>query len=358
MTREVFLMSPPRPDWRVHGRANVFSQGAVAGAGSQVPAPARPETAPDAPAIPRGAALREWLALADAIVAAGGTIAVLPHTDDDTLTGMPYTAEAGMLGRAVSGVVSGVVSGGGSGTTEDAGDARVFLLPNVKPPHRRKEAAVIAQLVTSWGLKTHQVPVPWEGQGDVLEVGVPTSSNPEVRRRYVCTSGDGPHARTSFEAYPRVAEFLDGPSLHVRFRADPWFHGNTFLARFLDAKKVNAAIVVCEEALFPGELARIRAFAPDARIVPITREESLQYGTNALQVGTKVLAPTGAPQKLRELWTSLGLETVELALPVLFGKGGGAAVCLTNKLALTPEEVPAASRYEAVRDELLRDAAG
>src|SRR5687767_11310001 len=115
---DVLLMSPPRVDWRVHGRANVFSQDA-----------AQPSAQPTAP-VARGAALREWLVLADAIVEAGACVAVLPwDDDDDTLTGMPYTAEAGMLGRSVSGVVHP--------------DSRVWLLPNITPPHRRGEAARI-----------------------------------------------------------------------------------------------------------------------------------------------------------------------------------------------------------------------
>src|SRR5690349_7779155 len=49
---DVLLMSPPRVDWRVHGRANVFSQ----------------DNAQQTAQVPRGAALHEWLALADAIV--------------------------------------------------------------------------------------------------------------------------------------------------------------------------------------------------------------------------------------------------------------------------------------------------
>jgi N-dimethylarginine dimethylaminohydrolase len=322
---DVLLMSPPRVDWRVHGRANVFSQ-------SQ-------DNTPAAAPVERGAALREWLALADAIVAAGACVAVLPwDDDDDTLTGMPYTAEAGALGRSVSGVVHP--------------DSRVWLLPNLTPPHRRGEAARIEQLARAWGLRTHQVPVPWEGQGDIVDVGARGAP------RYVCTSGDGKFARTSFEAYERVASFLDGPALHVRFHADPWFHGNTFLACFhgADASKPRErAIVACDDALFDGERARIEQHAGDgARWVSITRDESLQYATNALQVGARVLAPAGAPAKLHELWRALGLDVVEVALPTLFGRGGGAAVCLTNKLSVTPDEVPANARYENVRPALVK----
>lgn len=288
-------MSPPRADWRVHGKANVFSQRAGA-------------------PIAEGEALREWLGLADAITVAGARVVVLPF-DEPSLTGMPYTAEAGLLGAG-----------------------RVFLLPNVKPAHRRGEAALIARLMASWGIETRAVPVPWEGQGDVIDVG----------GRLVCTSGEGPHSRTSAEAYAHVAPFI-GPSLHLRFRADPWFHGNTFLGFFRGARE--SVVVVCEQALLYGELARLRAFVPDARFVTIGIDESLRYGTNALQVGRRIFAPKGAP--LLALWSQLDLEVTELELPALFGSGGGAAVCLTNRLALAIDDVPLASRYESVRPTLL-----
>ena len=294
-------MSPPRADWRVHGKANVFSQRESA-------------------TVAAGAALREWLALADAISAAGGHVVVLP-ADEPSLTGMPYTAEAGLLG------------------VQDG--QRCFLLSNVKPAHRRGEALLIERLVTSWGIRAVAVPVPWEGQGDVIDVG----------GRFVCTAGEGPQARTSIEAYAHVAPFLAGESLQLRFRADPWFHGNTFLAFFHGARE--DVLVVCEDALLEGELARLRAFVPAARMVSISVADSLRYGTNALQVGAHIFAPQGAPSSLLALWSSLGLHVTELELPVLFGRGGGAAVCLTNRLALAIDDVPVHARYQSARPALL-----
>lgn len=301
---DLFLMSPPRPDWRIRGSANVFSQ---AGSSAEV--------------LGGGAALREWLALADAMTAAGATIAVLPFTDDATLTGMPYTAEAGLLGH-------------------DA-DGPLFMLPRVKPPHREGEAFVIAQRMASWGLRTWRPPVLWEGQGDVLDAGA---------GRRVCTSGDGPHARTSQEAFDHIAPFLPGASLHLRFHGDPWFHGNTFLGFFHGAQETLA--LVCEDALLPGEGARLRAFLPDMRFVGLTAEESLSYATNALQVGRVVLAPRGVPAHVQDAWRGAGLLVQVVELPILFGRGGGAAVCMTNRLPLPRSAVPAAALYNTMRGAL------
>jgi N-dimethylarginine dimethylaminohydrolase len=297
-------MSPPRPDWRVRGQANVFSQQGTED-------------------VAAGAALREWLSLADAIASAPADIAVLPFDEEDaSLTGMPYTAEAGFLGRAAH--------------------EPVFLLPNVKPPHRRGEAARLERLMAAWGITTRTIPVLWEGQGDVLAVG---------DGRFVCTSGEGSHARTSPEAYEHVAPFLPGPSLHLRFRAEPWFHGNTFLGIY--GGRGGRIAIVCEEALLPGEPARLRAFLPDVRFVVIRAEESLRYATNALQVQDRVLAPRGVPAIVRDAWRELGLDVEELDLPVLFGRGGGGAVCMTNRLDLSLEAVPEPSRFQTMRPHLL-----
>jgi N-dimethylarginine dimethylaminohydrolase len=312
---DAFLMSPPRPDWRIHGNANVFSQ-ASAGAST----------------VARGAALREWLTLADA-VAARAPVLVVPFTDDATLTGMPYTAEAGLL-----------VHHGGR---------PLFLLPNVKPPHRKGEAAHIARTVTSWGWPTRDTPVLWEGQGDVLEV--PTASGAGL----VCTSGDGPWARSSEAAYDVVAPLLGRPSMHLRFRGDPWFHGNTFLASFHGARE--RVVMVCEEALLPGGMDALVRFAGGARVVVITRQESLTYGTNALQIGDTLLAPRGVADVFSSTWRALGLTTVEIELPTLFARGGGAGVCMTNRMRLGDLELaglPPSARYENVRASLVASLEG
>jgi N-dimethylarginine dimethylaminohydrolase len=321
---DVLLVSPPRPDWRVHGAANVFSQ--------------EKSSRSDSSGITRGAALTEWLSLADALVDAGAVVVVLPFDDDDdSLTGMPYTAEAGFVGRA-----RGDGDGGGP----------LWLLPTMKPAHRQREPSHVARFAASCGIATRTVPVTWEGQGDVLVVdgacGAP--------RRFVCTSGQGTHARTSPDAYVHVARHLPGPSLHLRFAAEPWFHGNTFLGFFSardDEGRVTESVgFVCDDALLPGESERLRAFLKGVRFVTLSRDDSLRYATNALQVGRRVLAPPGVPAHVHEVWRELGLEVVEVALPTLFGRGGGAAVCLTNKLDVDVAQIPGHLRYEHCRQAL------
>ncbi|HEY1099937.1 MAG TPA: hypothetical protein VGF99_13465, partial [Myxococcota bacterium] len=189
------------------------------------------------------------------------------------------------------------------------------------------------------GLATTTLPadVAFEGQGDVVKVG----------DRVVCTSGIGRWARTSPTAFAHYGRFLDVPALHVGFHADPWFHGNTFLGGY--AHQGDVVVVVCFDALRDDGADRLKAFVDGASIVAIDAAATLTYATNALQVNDTVLAPAGVPDVVIDAWRGLGLRVQLLELPALFRKGGGAAVCLTNRLdGVVVDDVPAHMRL-AVR---------
>jgi N-dimethylarginine dimethylaminohydrolase len=296
----VFLVSPPRPDWTIRGRANVFAK--------------------DAEAPPAAAARADWVAVCDAIEAAGGICAVVDNAADAALTGLPYTAEAGLCGR------------------DPETGARIFVLPRLTPPHRQAEPDVIRPAVQRLGLHTIELAddLRFEGQGDVIRVG----------DRFVCTAGVGPWARTSLDAPGAIVDLLPGPWLKLAFHADPWFHGNTFLGAW--ANRGDVVVAVCDEALPDDGPALLRAFVDGARVVPLTKPETLTYATNALQVNDTVLAPAGVPDVVVDAWRGLGLTVRFLELPALFRKGGGAAVCLTNRLdGVSVDDVPADMRLSA-----------
>ncbi len=284
--RPLFLMSRPRDDWAIRGRANVFA--------------ARDGPSPDAVA-----AQRDWDLLVQAIAEAGGAVVVVVNPDP-LLTGLPYTAEAGFLGRD--------------------GEGPLFVLPRLTPAHRQEEPAVIARAMAGLGLRTQTLneAVRFEGQGDVIDVG------PAGTLRLVCTAGVGKWARTQSDAFACYADLLPGAALHLGFHADPWFHGNTFLGAWRQGKDV--VVAVCLEALRDDGADRLRSFVDGARILPLTPEQTLTYATNALQVNETVLAPEGVPDVVVDAWRGLGLQVRFLSLPALFGKGGGAGVCLTNRL--------------------------
>ncbi len=287
----LFLMSYPRPDWGIRGGSNFLSQKASA------PSPR--------------AAFQDWLAVAQSIQDAGGHVLVMPPCPTDNLTGLPYTAEAGEFCR-------------------DAQGKPLFVLPHMKAPHRKLEPTYTAGFVAALGWTPLATKAIWEAQGDAIRLG---------KGRVVHTCGEGPSTRTAPEAYHEVAAHLGNQHIQLHFRADPWFHGNTFLAYF--EGKERAAVLYCPDALAPGQEQHLRAFAPDLEWFALTRQESLSYATNALQVNRTVIAPEGTAERIESLWRDLGLRVQALPLTELFRRGGGAAVCLTNRLyGLRPDQVP------------------
>ncbi len=299
----VFLVSPPRLDWAIRGRANVFAaQGGLDAA-----------AAGDLAALARA----DWRAVCEAVADAGGVCAVVENDVDSNLTGLPYCAEAGVVGEV------------------DADGVRTFVLPQLTPPHRQAEPAVIGPAVSALGLRPVSLPAetPFEGQGDVIRIG----------GRQVLTAGVGRWARTSTAAPALVAPLLDGPTMALTFRAEPWFHGNTFLGAY--GVGGDVVVLVCDDAIVDDGSARLRAFADGARFVAISADDSLRYPTNALQVGDTVIAPEGVPDVVVDAWRSVGLRVRFLSLPALFGRGGGAAVCLSNRLdGVSADAVPTAMR--------------
>ncbi|RAL21249.1 hypothetical protein DL240_14075 [Lujinxingia litoralis] len=296
--RPIFLMSPPTRAWQLRGRANFRSRQAGTADATRARA--------------------EWSRLADAIVEAGGEVVVMPP-ESDALTGLIYTAESGELFR------------------DDQSQLR-FLLPHMASPHRQPEAALIKRFIeATLQLPTHQVQHTWEAQGDAIRAA--------HGDQIIHTYGVGPDQRTSQAAYLEVAPRLSPQHLQLGFKADPWFHGNTFLQFF--RRRSDAIGLVCPEALLDGELERLLAFVgPDLPLVEISVEESLGYDTNALQVCNTILAPSTFSDTARQVAARLDLTVQTLALDELFTKGGGAPVCLTNRLwGLDLAELPERVRW-------------
>ncbi len=299
-----YLMSYPRPDWGLRGKQNFLS--ATSGE----------------PPSPRGA-MADWLTVARAVTAAGGRVVVMPPHADKNLTGLPYTAEAGEFFR-------------------DRTGAPGFLVSKMAAAHRVQEPAHTARFAASLGWNVRHPSAVWEAQGDAIRVSPFSVAH---------TYGVGPASRTTQEAYVEVADRLSAQHIQLPFRADPWFHGNTFLAWF--HKGSDHVLLVCPEALFDGGVEAIASFAPHATVVTISAEDSRAYATNALQVADTVLSPSGLPDRITGIWRDLGLAVESLQLPTLFRRGGGAAVCMTSRLwGVADDEVPSAVTFSAHRSEL------
>lgn len=300
----VFLMSPPRRDWALRGKTNANSLGA---------SPVNPVRARE-----------EWTALANAIVDAGGEVLVVPPNPRENLTGLPYCAEAGEFWR-------------------DKDGAARFVLPSMAGEHRQPEADWIGGFMEGLGFKTHRLAVTWEAQGD----GIRTHDG-----RVIHTFGSGRFRRTEARAYGEVAHLLSDEHIQLHFHADPWFHGNTFLNVYHGPvmpprlgerdDRWRQMVLVCPDALLPGELERLTSFmGPNAEIHKITKRDSLKSDPNSVQVLQKVLASDTITKSTEQALRNLDLEVVRLPMDELYGKGGGAPVCLTNRLwGLKKEELP------------------
>ena len=185
----MYLMSPPGPGWAIRGRANFRSQEA------QTVSPLR--------------ARKEWLALAEAIEAAGATVVVLPPTNEP-LTGLPYAAEAGHVLPPKAG-----------------SDRPRFLLPRMFAPHRILERDHWAPLAATLGFEVIDLGAGiWEGQGDVASFDGTT----------ILFYG----GRTDRAGLKAALAHFDGEVLVIELR-QPAFHGNMALLPLPAADKILVA---------------------------------------------------------------------------------------------------------------------
>lgn len=273
--RELFLMSPPSPHWQLRGRAN-FRSG-------------------DAEQVDAKAAFEEWYRLAQEIEKAGGRVLVLPP--DDSMTGLPYCAEAG------------------HSLPPEGDDPRPrFLLPRMWAEHRKRELEHWRPFATRIGFRTIEGDGGlWEGQGDVAT----------FRGRCILFFG----GRTDAEGLAAYRSQFPADALTIEVK-QPAFHGNVALL------SVDACdcILVCPQLLVGESMQKLEdAFGADA-LLPISLEEAKAYATNALPVASKLIAPTIAPQRVLDALAARGMTIIQLPMRELCEKAGGASRCLVCRV--------------------------
>ncbi|MFT3776087.1 MAG: hypothetical protein QM820_62890 [Minicystis sp.] len=297
---DLYLMSPPAPSWRLRGRANFRSEAAA-------PVDAR-------------VAIREWVALADAIEARGGRVVSLVPPPDTDLTGLPYAAECGHI--------------------VDRDGELLFLVPNMFAPHRVRERELWRPAAVALGLRPIDLPEGlWEAQGDVAE----------LRGRTILFWG----GRTDRAGVTAAARWFPADAILVEVR-QPAFHGN------MAALPLEAAgkLLVCPDVIAGDGVARLEAaFGKDA-IVPVSVDEIRLYATNGLPVGNEVLAPHLTPARVIDLMRSWGLGVVVLPMGELCEKAGGASRCLVSRARVDEARItiPAELDYRKQRDRILAGA--
>jgi N-dimethylarginine dimethylaminohydrolase len=295
---DLYFMSPPSAGWALRGRANFRSR--------------------DAEQVDPRAARREWLALAEAIEARGGTVVVL-YPPSAALTGMPYAAECGH-----------VVTSGGKPR---------FLLPNMAAEHRRAERVHWAALAQRMGLDPTEIgPGTWEAQGDVATFDGAT-----------LLFFGGRTDRTGMES---AARFFEGEVLRVEIR-EPAFHGNMALLPLAAVNRVLACRSVISNDSFDALVARFGA----ERILEVTEDEIRSYATNGLPMGRDLLAPSLIPERVAQLASDAGMSVVMLSMRELCEKAGGASRCLVSRAELPEGAVflPDECRLDRVRERIERE---
>lgn len=296
---DLYLMSPPGPDWQLRGRANFRSAAAA-------PVDAR-------------AAIREWISLADAVEARGGRVICLVPEPGTELTGLPYAAECGHV-------------------IERAGEL-LFLLPTMLAPHRRGERALWRAAAEALGMTPVTIDGTWEAQGDVAS----------FHGRALLFFG----GRTDAAGALGAARYFPEDTILLEVR-QPAFHGN-MAALPLDAA---GKLLVCPEVLLGDGLAALtRAFGAEA-IVPVSVDEIRAYATNGLPIGADVLAPHLVPERITDLLKSWGLRVITLPMIELCEKAGGASRCLVSHARVDAAKitVPPALDYRAQRARIVANA--
>lgn len=269
---DLYLMSPPHPEWALRARTNFRSR--------------------EAAQVDARAARREWLALAQQIEARGGTVIAL-EPDDAALTGMPYAAECGQV-------------------VERAGRPPLFLLPRMAHEHRRPEARRWEALARKLGMEPLDVGRGiWEAQGDVAHFGGAT---------LLFYGG-----RTDEAGMRAAAEHFSGEQLHLEIR-EPAFHGNMAA---LPLPAVDR-MLVCPEVIAPHSLQALTARFGEERLILVREEELRRYATNGLPVGRDLLAPSVVPERVQHAVREAGMNVVPLRMAELCEKGGGASRCLVS----------------------------
>jgi N-dimethylarginine dimethylaminohydrolase len=291
-----YVMSPPTNHWKLRGKANFRSQDNL-----QVSAPQ---------------AIREWVALADAIEERGGRVLVLVPPVDTTLTGLPYAAEAGQI-------------------VEHQGKA-LFLLPNMAVEHRRGEREMWRVFANNLGMSPVDLEGTWEAQGDVAW----------FRGQTLLFFG----GRTDHQGLQSAARYLAGPTLEIELR-QPAFHGNMAVLPLPSVDKM----LVCKEVLVGnGWDTLVKAFGKQSLFL-VTEQEIRSYATNGLPVGNDWLIPHLTPTRVREQVASWGMNIVELSMTELCEKAGGASRCLVSIASLDPSlfAIPSDHDYRAQRARIL-----
>jgi N-dimethylarginine dimethylaminohydrolase len=238
-------------------------------------------------------AREQWLALVEAIEAAGGTVEVLPQLPD-----APDMVYAMNLGLALE---------------EADGLGARAVLSHMRYPQRRMETPEAETWFAGHGFARRSIGR--DGVGAHFEAGDAFAWRGEL------VVGYGP--RTEELALKHLAADLGVSVRGIRITNPGMYHMDIGFCPLDESRAM-----VCPEAYDEASAAALLALVPDPLV--LTEEEGLAFCANSIVIGRTILMPACTDRVRRQL-ESWGFEVVVVEVGE-FLKGGGAVRCLTNPL--------------------------
>jgi N-dimethylarginine dimethylaminohydrolase len=239
-------------------------------------------------------AREQWLALVDAIRAAGGAVEVLEQRPDSP--DMVYAMNLGLALRRGSG----------------PGD-RGVVLSHMRYAERRLECNTAEPWFTEHGFTTSYVGR--DGVGAHFEAGDAFPFGDAL------VVGYGP--RTEELGLKHLATGLDVRVRGLRITHPGMYHLDLAFCPLDDTRAM-----VCADALDEASATAVLDLVPEPLV--LNEQEALTFCANSVVVGSTVLMPA-APDRVRATLESWGFEVVLVDVSE-FHKGGGSIRCLTNPL--------------------------
>jgi N-dimethylarginine dimethylaminohydrolase len=245
-------------------------------------------------------AREQWLALVEAIRAAGAEVEVLPQRPD--APDMVYAMNLGLVVNQPTG-------------------ERV-VMSHMRYPERRMETASAQPWFAEHGFATSYVGR--DGVGAHFEAGDVFAFGDAL------VAGYGP--RTEELGLKHLATELD-----VRVRGLRITHAGMYHLDLAFCPLDDTRAMVCPAAFDEASAAAALALVPEPLV--LTEEEALTFCANSVVVGRTVLMPS-CPARVREQLEAWGFEIVLVDVSE-FHKGGGSIRCMTNPVdVLSGRDLP------------------
>jgi len=277
-------------------------------------------------------AMREWIALADAIEQHGGRVYVVPPPKyDPPLNGMPFAANFGIWSRSAS--------------------KPTYVLARPSVLHRQGEPRLLQLFWKSFDVELAQPVSAWEGQADVQELPA---------NRFLVSWGPRSSKASVMEVIPHLPS--GAVPFEVEIVKDPsgrYFHGDTVFSVVANPNGETYFLAYRDAVRSPafGSLAEFVTGTGVREVIELSLEDTLAYAANGLEVNGTLIMPDGISSSLKGVLESRGFPVTVLPFHELFGKGGGGPRCQVNVLREIPSQVEeqlAPVAFSASRSKLVR----